>query len=486
MSGQDDTSELSLGRETAVAVIAKFALAATGFVGIVIFARVLGTEGVGKYYFLLALAKLGTQVTGGVNNAIKKRVSEVGSEPGEFFGLGIAVNAAFTGIVLVLAVVSYPILRSQVGPFTFALGVVAIIAALGLFSLVNRLYAGVGHPGASFWTDTIRSLLTLVAQIALLVAGWHVLGLMAGLIIATLVTTVGVVLLAKIQPRVPTRETAERVSTFARWSVPNALFQNLYMRLDVLILGFIVGNSAVGLYEPAMRLTIPAAFIATGIGDSLTVKASGLSSLGRNVADDLQNALSYTCLFAIPIFFGALAIPESLMTVIYGAEYRAGWVALVGLAVFQLFNTYRLPFDNVVSGMDRPELRFRVSAFTLAINAPLAVLWGFEYGLVGVVAATIVAEMIRVTTYLFIAHRIFGQLMVPRPVIEQFGAGAVMFGVVFVVSKTVVITGAISLAAVIGVGAVAYFAVLLAVSSHFRLTLQNVLSDLGVDRTPGL
>ncbi|WP_132058340.1 oligosaccharide flippase family protein [Halorussus amylolyticus] len=486
MSGQDDTTDLSLGRETAVAVVAKLVLAAMGFVGVVVFARVLGTEGVGKYYFLLAMAKVTTQIPGGVSNAIKKRVSEVGVDPAEFFGLGLVVNAAFTSVVLAVAVVGYPFLKSQVGPFAFALGVVAIVASLGLFSLVNRLYAGIGHPGASFWTDTIRSVLTLVAQVAFLVAGLNVLGLMGGLVLATLVTTVGVAVLTNVRPRIPTRETAERVSTFAKWSVPNALFQNLYMRLDVLILGFVVSNAAVGLYEPAMRLTVPAAFIATGIGDSLTVKASGLSSLDRDVGEDLRNALSYACLFAIPIFFGALAIPEALMVVIYGEEFRAGWVALVGLALFQLFNTYRLPFDNVVSGMNRPDLRFRVSVFTLAINAPLAILLGLEYGLVGVVVATVIAETVRVVTYLLIARRLFDDVLLPRPLFEQFAAGAVMFGVVYGASEAVAITDAITLAAVVGLGAVTYFGVLLAVSSHFRVTIRGVLADFGIERAPGL
>jgi O-antigen/teichoic acid export membrane protein len=486
MNDDVDTADLSLGRETAVALFAKFVLAATGFLGVLIFARVLGVEGVGKYYFLLAAAKLGVQVSGGVSNAIKKRVSEVGVDPAEFFGLGLLVHTALTGVALAFAVVVYPFVQEQVGPFAFALGVVAIVAALGLFSLANRLYAGIGHPGASFWTDTVRSVVTLVAQVALLVVGMRVLGLMAGLVVATLVTTAGVVVLAKVRPRFPTRETAERVWTFARWSVPNSLLQNMYMRLDVLVLGVVVGNAAVGLYEPAMRLTIPAAFIATSIGDSLTVKASGLSSLDRDVAADLRNALSYTCLFAIPIFFGALAMPRDLMGVAFGPEYRAGWAALVGLALFQLFNTYRLPFDTVVSGMNRPDLRFRISAFTLAVNVPLAVGLGLEYGLLGVVGATIVAESVRVTAYLVVAHRLFDQVMLPRPLFEQFGAGAVMFGVVSVLSGAVAITGWVPLVAVVGAGAVTYFGVLVAVSPHFRLTVRSVLDDLGVARPAGL
>jgi len=486
MKGEKDTTSLSLGRETAVAMGAKFLLALVGFAGVVLFARVLGVDGVGKYYFLLAIAKLVVQVPGGVSQAIKKRVSEVDVDPGEYFGLGVLTVVAFTIVLLGAAALGHPLLREQIGPFAFALGAVGIVGSLALFALSNRLYAGIGNPGASFWVDTVRSVFTLAFQVAFLLMGLRVLGLMYGLVLATLLTTVGVVLAANVRPGLPTRETAASVWEFARWSIPNSLTQNLYMRLDVLILGVVVGKSAVGLYEPALRLTVPAGFIAISISDSLTVKASGLSSIDEDVGDDLLNSLSYTALLAIPILFGALAMPEALMGVVFGAEYAEGATALVLLAVFQLFNTYRLPFDNVVDGMDRPEVRFRVSLFTLAVNAPLAILLGMEFGLVGVVVATIIAEAVRTVSYLYVAYQLFDRLMLPRTLLEQFGAGAVMFGVVYALNDAIRIDGAFVLAAIVGVGGVTYFAALVAVSSHFRLTVQSVLQDLGIADVVGV
>jgi hypothetical protein len=60
-----------------------------------------------------------------------------------------------------------------------------------------------------------------------------------------------------------------------------------------------------------------------------------------------------------------------------------------------------------------------------------------------------------------------------------------MFVVVSAAEATVPIVGWVTLAGVVGVGGIAYFVVLLAFSSHFRLTLRNVLSDLGfVPTTP--
>ena len=474
-----DTARLSLGREALVALVAKFFVALTGFVGVVVFARVLGVDGVGKYYFILAGAKLATQVTSGINDAIKKRVSEIDVAPEEYLGLGLVTNTAFVAVVAAVLWAALPLLREYFGPPVFVLGLVAILGSLSLFALANRVYAGIGHPGASFWVDSLRSVLTLAAQMAFLVSGFFVVGLIFGLVSATIASAAVALLLAGVRPSLPSRETARNTAVFAKSIVPTYLMQNLYSRLDVLLLYVVVGSSAAGLYEPALRLTVPAVFIASSINDSLSVKASGLHSLDESVVEDLRNSLSYTALFAVPVFFGATAIPELLMGTVYGPDFRDGALALVGLGLFQVFNTYRKPFNSVIYGMDRPDLLLRVSTLTLLVNVPLAVVLGFEYGLVGVVAATVVSEAVRVVTYLVVAHRLFDQVLLPRPVLHQFVAGAGMFGAVEGMTRLLdVPAGWPWLLSVVGFGAATYFALLTLISGHFRLTVREVLGPV--------
>lgn len=472
------TDTLSMSREALIAIVAKLVLAVTGFAGVVIFARVLGVDGIGKYYALLAAANLAAQIPSGFNGAIKKRVSEIDTLVSEYFGLGVLFNAGFSLLLTVAVVVAYPLLEEYLGPLVFGLGMVAVTASLGFFALANRMYSGTGHPGASFWTDTIRSVLTLGGQVALLAMGWSVLGLLIGFVAGTVVTTVLVYLVVRIRPTIPSRKTVLRTYEFARWNIPNGLLQNMYSRLDVLLLYVIVGSTSVGLYEPALRLTIPATFITASIGDTLMIKASGLDSIDQDVLFDLRNAISYTSLLALPIFFGALAMPTELMAVIYGPEFADGAWALVGLALFQVFNTFCGPFADVVNGIDRPDVQFRVKFIILLVHAPLAVLLGLEYGLLGVIAATIFSEVVRTGLYLFAGYSLFGELLVTRPVAEQLVSGVIMFAVVSGVVDLVSISGWTILVVVVGIGAAAYFAVLATISSHFRGTLGHVLNEV--------
>lgn len=476
-----NTAELSMNREALIGILAKFVLAVTGFAGVVIFARVLGVDGIGKYYALLAAANLAAQIPSGFNGAIKKRVSEVDTPVREYFSLGMLFNGGFTLLLAVGVLVAYPVLEPYLGPLVFGGAMVAATTSLGFFALVNRVYSGTGHPGASFWTDTIRSVLTLGGQVAMLLLGWSVLGLLVGFIAGTVVTTVLVYLIIRVRPTVPSPKTVRRTYEFARWNVPNGLLQNMYSRLDVLLLYAIVGSTSVGLYEPALRLTIPATFVAASIGDTLIVKASGLHSLDQEVISEVKNAVSYTSLLALPIFFGALAMPVELMTVAYGPAFADGAWALVGLALFQVFNTFCDPFADVINGIDRPDVQFRVKFVILLVHAPLAVLLGLEYGLLGVIVATIVSEVVRAGLYLTAGHVLFGEVILTRPLGEQVVSGVVMFGAVSWLSGVVSITGWLSLLAVVGAGAIVYFSVLFAVSSHFRRTLERTVVDVGFE-----
>jgi len=474
-----DTASISLGRETAIAFSGKVVLAALGFAGVVYFYRELGPATIGIYYTVLAGGKIASQVPGGFANAIHKRVSEVDTPTAEYFSFGLGVYLLAVALGLVVVALSPSVVYELVPTGEHLVGGFLIFASLGLFVLTNRVYAAIGNPGLSFWTDTVRSLLTLLAQLALVVLGYGEFGLIGGFVFATVVTGLGVGLLTRVRPSIPSRQTVARTFEFAKWSVPTSVTQNLYNRVDVLVIAFLVGSEAVGLYEPALRLTVPATFIAQSIGESLVVKVSGLHSLGDDIRSDLRNAVSYTSLFSIPIFFGALAIGRELMRTVYGPSAVAGTTALVGLALFQLLNTYTIPFDKVVNGVDRPQLQLYAGLLTLAIHLPLAFYLGApsRLGLEGVVAATVVAEFARLVAYQLMARNLFGGWIVTRPVGEQLLSGLVMFGAVSLAVDAVAVRSWVTLVVHLGFGGVVYFGALVVVSRHFRGTVRNVAED---------
>jgi O-antigen/teichoic acid export membrane protein len=264
-------------------------------------------------------------------------------------------------------------------------------------------------------------------------------------------------------------------ASFARWSVPNSLVADMYSRADIILIGVLAGNTAVGYYEAALRLTQPGAFFSTSITNPLLVKVSGLSSRDLDVLPDMENAVSYAGLLALPILFGAAAMSRELMVTVFGGDFAAAWPVLIGLAIFQVLNAYAKPFEVVTAGTDRVQLTFGVSGSILLLHLPLAVGLGYEYGLLGVVAATIAAETVRLTMYQVLSRRLFGGAVFTRPVVEQAIAAAAMgVAVAVVVGAVLVISSWPWLLVAVGLGATLYFGLLTLLSYHFRETVENV------------
>jgi len=240
------------------------------------------------------------------------------------------------------------------------------------------------------------------------------------------------------------------------------------------------GAGAVGFYSLAVQLTQPGALFGGSIGSALTVKSSGVDSVGGDVRRDLVNSTSYIGLIAVPILFGAFAISDALMQAdLFGTTYNnAPGVILIGIALIQVLNTYQKPFTSVISGSDRPDIILRVNLFVALLYAPAAIGLGIVYGFFGVIAGTVIAEGVRLIAYQFVSTRLFGGAVFPRPAGHQFLAGGVMFAVVEGLSRVTNPSRLTVLGLLISIGAVVYFSTLLVVSQHFRNTLFRTLSEL--------
>lgn len=474
-----DTTELNIGREATLAVLAQGVMAVLGFAGIVIFIRSLGSEPVSVYYFLFAVAEVLSRIPAGVTEAVRKRISEVQTTTEEYFGLGLVFYVGYTTLVAALIIALAPSLKEfgLVTDRTYLYSICFLLFAVGLFNVSNQTHAARGNPSSAVWFDAVRSVFTLGAQLLLIGYGWSVHALLIGLATGSLVTAALVLARVRIRPRFPKKEARKRVRTFANWSVPNAFVSNMYNRIDVLVLGSFVRSGSVANYTAAHRLSLPAVLLSQSISGPLNIKSSGLSSAGESVLRDLENALAYTGLLAIPMFFGALAIPETLMVTIFGPSLAGTGNLLVAMTLFQVIYVYRLPFDAIIRGTDQPRTTFVINSATLLVNIPLAIALGVTYGTIGVIVATIVAELLRFSVYQLFAYRWFNRALLPDELGKQFTSALVMFAIVEGVTSFVTVTSALWLLVVLAVAGIAYFGTLIIISTHFRNTAVGIVAE---------
>lgn len=473
-----DAGEMKFGLESLKGFTGKILQAVLGFAGTIIFARVLGRADFGGYYFLLSLVFIADRPLQGFGQAIEKRYSEVDAKKGEIAGGGLILIGITVGLIGFPVFILQDLLIQETNLRSAPLVFMMLLVALGIFFPVQKMLGAEGWVSKQTWNDTLRSVLTLPIQIVFVAAGFGAAGMGYGLAAATLlVVPVGVYFL-RIRPAIPSRETIKSLWSYARYSTIAALVGKAYDRFDILLLGVILTTGAVGDYEVAFKLTVPATFLASVIASGLTPKVSNRHSKGQQVAYDVTNAIAYASVLSVPLFFGALAIPESLVVTVYGSEYAGAAEFLVGLALYQVIYSQTLMYQHTLSGLGLPNVRLKINAITLAFNIIAGLALVLTIGAIGVIVATILAEVARyLMSMATVKSRIDGLNTLPRTLLEQSVAGIIMFVLVQVAQQIVSVQSWHDLVLLVGFGVIAYSVVLLLISPGLRLTLSSVYRD---------
>lgn len=422
-----NAGDVSFGRETLKGVGAKLAMYVFGFLATAYFARELGPEAFGGFYLLLSVVQFANRVPHGIGGACQKRLAEADTPDGEILGITLGLALAGGVVATVAAAVGGDHLAAYTGIPNAATLAVPLFVAVSLFLPLQFLLAGTGRFGVTNWIDFLREVLKTVAQVALVLLGFGVTGMVVGFVGATVLCIPIVLYCLGIRPALTGRDTVAYVWDYAKFNVPSNVVGKAYTRFDVFLLGAVGLTSAVGYYEVALSITALATLISGVVMDGVISRVSNLASRGRPIAPTLEATTSYTSVIAIPMFVLVALLNDPLVRTLYGTDYLATVPFLVGVSVYRVVQTQREPLDSAVKGMGRPDSVFRISVITLATNFLLGAAFVFTVGPVGVVVATVAAELLR-CGLLHLALRREGVAIpvLPAPLRAQFLAAGAM------------------------------------------------------------
>lgn len=473
-----EASEVNFGSETVKATVAKIAMAISGFVGTVLFARLLDPTLLGGFYLLLGLVKIADRPIYGWAIATKKRFSEPSIRDSSILGAQIIFILIW---LILVAVVSYFLsnwLRAYTKLSAAPMLFIVLLISEPVYEPLEKLLQGRGQISIATWSDTFRSYLTLPLQLMFVLAGFGAAGLVYGLAAATVLSVPLVLYFLRTPPALPSVPLLQSLWQYAQYSIPSGFFGTIYDRFDVLLLGVLATPAAAGYYEIAAKLTLPAVFISSAAASGLMARVSNLQSKQQDVASDITNTLAFSSILAIPIFFGALALPKTLIITFYGAEYAPAATLLVAIAAYRVTKSQNAPLTQTVNGLDRPDMTMRISAVTLAINVVLGVLLVRQIGPVGVAIATLLAEVIRYLSLSIIVNKYTtGVKLLPEALLKQFGAGILMFAVVSLLRRTLSVKSYLGLLLLLTIGAITYGTTFLISSSQSRQLIRDSLED---------
>lgn len=274
------------------------------------------------------------------------------------------------------------------------------------------------------------------------------------------------------------------IALYAKYSIPNEFISTAQSRFDILLLGALLASSAVGEYQVSMQLTLAGTFVSAVMSQGLMARVSNHWSRNNSdaVINDVTNSLSYASVLAIPIFFGAAAMPNDLLVTVFGPQYAGGGLILVGLALFRVVKVQSAQLISTMAGLDRPDISMWIGIVVLILNIGFGYILLLKYGVLGVVIATILSEVVRYAALAYTTKQFLPSVQLfSRPLRRQLIAGVVMF---VLVDRLHMLNGVSwwgELLLLIGLGGTIYSTTLLMISKSFRDTVKGVVLDALAD-----
>lgn len=219
--------------------------------------------------------------------------------------------------------------------------------------------------------------------------------------------------------------------------------------------------------------------------------------LAERNSQDITTSLKTVLMFALPMVAGALAIPDSYLTILKD-EYREAWPILMVLAIDALVVTITTLFSSVLYGLERLDEKAKISfkelvksrlfiGFSLAyIQSAIAIPTTFyiltsytqNQPVPSALAVALIYSAARFATFLILyaVVRKMTEIKIPwKNIAKYLSASAVMAAVIYTIPHPTRIYATLSVTAL---GGIIYLALLTVIDKEARTLANSALQEI--------
>lgn len=393
---------LSLGTGEVVARIA-------AFFGTAYAARMLGPEQFGIVGFALAITSYFTiAVAGGFNDVGSREVARRPADAPSLAANVVVIRLLIAFTALVVLVVTAWLLNK---PPTVKL--VLLLVGLSFFPLafdVSWVYKGLERNRRVALSLIVGQLLYTGAIFLAVNAPNDVvfvpLAQLLGDVCAALILLWPIFHFGKIKLNL--REGLEIFRNSSFWAASRFL-RTLMYTFDVVLIGFLLGEQAVGLYSAPYRICFMLVAVA------VTIYTSYLPALTRAFNADptlaeageiASRSINLSTAIVAPLVVGGIITSTPLLVTIFGNEYADGAAAFRFLILSIFFVFLMGTIHNILLVANRLKTEMLIFAFAAAVNVALNIIVIPRYGITGAAAVTATAEALTLIAGIVVVSRI--------------------------------------------------------------------------------
>jgi O-antigen/teichoic acid export membrane protein len=469
-------SIIEIQRHGTMYLMSSLGITLAGFFATIFYAHWVGAEILGEYFLFLSYFSISCLITDfGITYAGTQRICE-GKDPHRFFTTSLVLRLGMY-ILLIIGLITFQdrfVDLQQAGLFWLLIIVVGITTLQTTFGMAigasNRL-------GLAASTTLINNIVRIIIQVIAVFLGYQVYGLVGGLIAGIFLEMIIQLKFVDYHLERFGWSHVRSIFSFSGWVFLTTAGNVLFDYANLIIIGYFLPVSAVGIFGVCWTFSFLALFVSTALCNTLYVKVSRWNITGDRdtISTSLSRATTYSLIFALPILAGGIILGERLLYYLYGASFAVGATALVIIIAARVFQSIYQLYSNYLMATDHVQMAFYGVGAGITINIVLSILLVPLLGLTGAALASLANMIISTIIGRHFLRQIIPIIIEISPVKHIVIATAIMtlsllIINIFPISRSLILTVTMVL-----VGAVIYFAVLLKLDTSLREDVVRLL-----------
>ncbi len=469
----------NIAKNTSYLTLALIIQKVISFTYFILLARFLGPADMGRYYLAISLTTIfSVFIDLGLTNVLTREVAKRPETASRWLGNILTLKLPLSllsvlGVLVLVALSGYD--------ETTRLLIYISCVSMVLDSFTGTVFGAV----RGFHNLKYESIASILFQLAVLVFGYGALLLGGGLVwamaalpIASFFNLAYSLVVASRRLRLGLAFLIERsfMVELIRISWPFALygiFQRIYTYLDTVLLSFLAGAEAVGLYQVAFKIIFALQFLPLAFTASLYPALSSYWQSNRQqLAISFERAINYLTIISLPIIVGTVALAEKISLLLKsGFE---GSVLPLRISIFALFFIFiNFPIGSLLNACDRQGKNTLNMGIVAGLSIVLNLLLIPRWQAVGASLTVLITNIVMTGLGIFWAKRIItyrgrNNLKVG---LKSLLASLLMGALIFMGRDY------LNIFALVGLGAAVYFLLLFWLGGFRRADVDSVLAS---------
>lgn len=437
--------------------------------------RYLGDVAFGKYTFALALTSISSIILDfGFNQLTIREVSRDKSLNGMYLGnilvMKILLSIVFLGFIYwLITLMGYPSDTKLI---------VSIIAIYTVFASFNQLFKSSFRAFEKMEYDAIstiieKSIIALIG-ILLLVLGFDLIYLVLLYVLSSFVSLlISFILLSTKIGIVKFDINLDYWKSMIYKAIPFGLtsfFVLIYVKIDTVMISFIMGDAPVGWYSAAVSFIVGISFIPSVLIGSIFPVFSRLHVESKTTLIDFyEKAFKYLFIIVFPIGVGTTILADKFVLLVYGQQFTNSIIVLKILIWWHVLGSLNWLSGTILQSTNN-QRAFAVSTCVCAfINIVLNLYFIPTMGYIGASLTTIITEIVS----FMLLYRFVSMFLYRLPILENV-AKTIVSGLVMGIA--VYLLKSYSLFPVILIAVLIYFSTLIITKGFSKADLKIILT----------